>query len=42
MTSAFGSYSGCRQYAEDVDRARATVGEGAPEIARIRPFSIQR
>jgi ferrochelatase len=39
VTSAFGSYSGCRQYAEDVDRARAAVGEGAPEIARIRPFS---
>jgi len=38
VTSAFGSYSGCRQYAEDVDRARAAV-EGAPEIARIRPFS---
>ena len=29
VTSAFGSYSGCRQYAEDVDRARAAV-EGAP------------
>jgi ferrochelatase len=39
VTSAFGSYSGCRQYAEDVDRARAAVGEGTPEIARIRPFS---
>jgi ferrochelatase len=39
VTSAFGSYSGCRQYAEDVDRARAAVGEGAPEIDRIRPFS---
>jgi protoporphyrin/coproporphyrin ferrochelatase len=39
VTSAFGSYSGCRQYAEDVERARAAVGEGAPEIARIRPFS---
>jgi ferrochelatase len=39
VTSAFGSYSGCRQYAEDIDRARAAVGEGAPEIARIRPFS---
>ncbi|HVO99569.1 MAG TPA: ferrochelatase [Bryobacteraceae bacterium] len=38
VTSAFGSYSGCRQYAEDVVRARAAV-EGAPEIARIRPFS---
>lgn len=39
VTSAFGSYSGCRQYAEDVDKARAAVGEGAPAIARIRPFS---
>ena len=29
-TSAFGSYSGCRQYLEDIDRARAEVGEGAP------------
>jgi ferrochelatase len=25
--------------AEDIDRARAAVGEGAPEIARIQPFS---
>jgi ferrochelatase len=39
VTSAFGSYSGCRQYAEDIARARVTVGEGAPEIAKIRPFS---
>jgi ferrochelatase len=39
VTSAFGSYSGCRQYAEDVARARAEVGDGSPEIARIRPFS---
>ncbi|MGA3188178.1 MAG: ferrochelatase [Bryobacteraceae bacterium] len=39
VTSAFGSYSGCRQYAEDIVRARAAVGEGAPEIAKIRPFS---
>jgi protoporphyrin/coproporphyrin ferrochelatase len=39
VTSAFGSYSGCRQYAEDIARARAAVGEGAPEIAKTRPFS---
>ena len=39
VTSAFGSYSGCRQYAEDIARARTAVGEGAPEIARIQPFS---
>jgi protoporphyrin/coproporphyrin ferrochelatase len=39
VTSAFGSYSGCRQYIEDIARARAQVGEGAPEISKIRPFS---
>ncbi len=38
-TSAFGSYSGCRQYQEDIAKARAAVGEGAPEILKIRPFS---
>jgi ferrochelatase len=36
-TSAFGSYSGCRQYVEDIDRARAEV-EDAPQIDKIRPF----
>jgi ferrochelatase len=37
-TSAFGSYSGCRQYREDIDRARATVGPGAPEIHKLPTF----
>jgi ferrochelatase len=37
-TSAFGSYSGCRQYREDIDRARAAVS-GAPEIDKLPPFS---
>ncbi len=36
-TSAFGSYSGCRQYLEDIDRTRAEV-EGAPRIEKIPPF----
>jgi ferrochelatase len=36
-TSAFGSYSGCRQYIEDIERARAAV-EGAPIIDKIPPF----
>jgi ferrochelatase len=36
-TSAFGSYSGCRQYQEDIDRACAAV-EGAPEIVKLPPF----
>ena len=39
VTSAFSSYSGCRQYLEDIDRARAEVGEGAPELHKIRSFS---
>jgi len=39
VTSAFGSYSGCRQYIENIARARAEAGEGAPEIHKIRPFS---
>ncbi|MEP7353168.1 MAG: ferrochelatase [Acidobacteriota bacterium] len=39
VTSAFGSYSGCRQYMEDIEKARATVGDGAPEIVKIPPFS---
>ena len=38
-TSAFGSYSGCRQYLEDIERARAAVGESAPKIDKIGPFS---
>ena len=38
-TSAFGSYSGCRQYLEDIQGARAAVGENAPEIVKIPPFS---
>jgi protoporphyrin/coproporphyrin ferrochelatase len=32
ITSAFGSYSGCRQYLDDIDRARAEVGAGAPQL----------
>src|SRR6516225_2571578 len=38
VTSAFGSYSGCRQYREDIDRARAEAGPGAPEIHKLRVF----
>jgi ferrochelatase len=37
-TSAFGSYSGCRQYREDIDRACAAVGPGAPEIRKLPTF----
>lgn len=38
VTSAYSSYSGCRQYREDIIRAQATVGEGAPEVDKIRAF----
>jgi len=37
VTSIFSSYSGCRQYLEDINRARAEV-EGAPEIHKLRKF----
>src|SRR5271165_2533329 len=37
-TSAFSSYSGCRQYLEDIDRARSEVGPGAPQIDKLRLF----
>jgi ferrochelatase len=38
VTSAFGSYSGCRQYREDIERAREAVGAGAAEIDKLRTF----
>ena len=38
VTSAFGSYSGCRQYLEDIERARQAVGDASPVIDKIRLF----
>lgn len=38
VTSAYSSYSGCRQYREDIARAQAEVGEGAPQIDKLRGF----
>jgi ferrochelatase len=37
-TSAYSSYSGCRQYLDDVEQARAAVGPGAPRIDKITPY----
>ncbi|PXY22925.1 ferrochelatase [Prauserella muralis] len=37
-TSAYGGYSACRQYDEDIERARAAHGEGAPELVKLRQF----
>jgi len=38
VTSVFSSYSGCRQYLEDIEKARAEVGEGAPQVDKLRSF----
>jgi protoporphyrin/coproporphyrin ferrochelatase len=38
VTSAYSSYSSCRQYLDDIERARAAVGPDAPEIDKIRRF----
>ena len=38
VTSAFSSYPGCRQYLEDIERARAEVGHDAPEVGKLRVF----
>lgn len=37
-TSAWGGYSGCRQYHEDIARARHAAGPGAPELTKLRQF----
>ncbi|MCL4541508.1 MAG: ferrochelatase [Chloroflexi bacterium] len=38
VTSAFGSYSGCRQYLEDIEEARLKLGGQAPVVDKIRIF----
>src|SRR6202451_953053 len=38
VTSAYSSYSSCRQYLDDIERARAAVGPSAPVIDKIRRF----
>lgn len=38
FTSAFSSYSGCRQYRENVAAAQQAVGPGAPEVDKLRAF----
>jgi len=39
VTSAYSSYSGCRQYLEDIQRARESVGARAPIVEKLRAFS---
>lgn len=38
VTSAYSSYSGCRQYVEDLEGAAAACGPGAPSLVKLRPF----
>ena len=37
-TSAWGGYSGCAQYQEDITRALAEVGDGSPELVKLRQY----
>jgi len=37
-TSAYSSYSGCRQYLENIEKAREELGEGAPVVDKLRAF----
>jgi len=38
FTSAFSSYSGCRQYRENIAAAQAEVGPDAPQVDKLRAF----
>jgi protoporphyrin/coproporphyrin ferrochelatase len=38
VTSAYSSYSSCRQYREDIAAAQAEVGSSAPQVDKLRVF----
>lgn len=38
VTSAFSSYSGCRQYRENIAAALAPLGDRAPQVDKLRVF----
>ncbi|MYB03026.1 MAG: ferrochelatase [Acidimicrobiaceae bacterium] len=38
VTSAYSSYSGCRQYLDDIAAARASAGGTAPAIDKVRAY----
>ena len=38
LTSAYASYSSCRQYLDAIEQARAQVGPGAPRVDRLRQY----
>src|SRR6201992_2637036 len=37
-TSAWSGYSSCRQYVQDIARARRTAGHDAPELVKLRTY----
>ena len=37
-TSAWGGYSSCTQYIEDIARGRAAAGDRAPELVKLRQY----
>ncbi len=37
-TSAWGGYSSCRQYLDDIARGRRAAGDGAPELVKLRQY----
>lgn len=38
VTSAYSSYSSCRQYRENIELAQEAVGPGAPRVDKLRAF----
>lgn len=38
VLAAYGSYSSCRQYLDDIERARAQAGDDAPPVDKVRLF----
>ncbi len=38
VLAAYSSYSSCRQYREDIQKAQDAVGEGAPRVDKMRVF----
>jgi ferrochelatase len=42
VTSAYSSYSGCRQYREDMAHAAASIGPGSPELVKLGRFHTRQ
>jgi ferrochelatase len=42
VTSAYSSFSSCRQYLDDIERAREQAGPGAPRVDKLRLYFNHR